>query len=229
MAFSKTEDGCFATIGKRPKYWTYNDGYLEGKGMIMGSHKRSKLIVGTFLDNGKLMCGASNGYVYQFAGKSCCGQNKKVHRGAVYCIAAVGNTFMTGGKDKRLRLFRGDEDWKTCVAEVKLLAYPRGLDFDEQADKIIVGCKDGVVYEYGFSTGKKNETLMWGHSQGEIWGLDINRQSPNIVVTTADDNKICVWDMEKRTRLCKSWINAKAGAKKKNGKGASTFSRKRPN
>jgi hypothetical protein len=39
---------------------------------------------------------------------------------------------------------------------------------------------------------------MWGHSEGEIWGLDIKRDSPNIVVTTADDNKICAWDMKKR-------------------------------
>jgi len=154
MCFSKTDDGCFATIGKRPKYWTYANGLLEGKGMIMGSFKRSKLIVGTFLQNGKMMCGASNGYVYCFAGKSCCGA-KKFHKGAIYCIASVGDTFMTGGKDKKLRLFK-DGDWKTCVAEVKLWAYPRGLDFDEEADKIIVGCKDGVVYEYGYTTGEQN-------------------------------------------------------------------------
>lgn len=70
---------------------------------------------------------------------------------------------------------------------------------------------------------------MWGHSKGEIWGLDIDSKNPNIVVTTADDNKICVWDMEKRCRVDKSWINKKGGKKNPRGKGASSFARTRPN
>lgn len=47
------------------------------------------------------------------------------------------------------------------------------------------------------------------------------------MITTADDNKICVWDTTKRERIGKGVINKKKGAKRK--RGASTMSRFRPN
>ena len=69
---------------------------------------------------------------------------------------------------------------------------------------------------------------MAGHSDGEVWGLSIHPSLPNIVVTSCDDNKICVWDMEKRCRIGKGTVNKKRGKKKKIG-GASTLSRFPPN
>ncbi len=48
---------------------------------------------------------------------------------------------------------------------------------------------------------------MQGHSDGEVWGLYIHPSKDNIVVTTCDDNKICVWDMQKRERIAKGTVN----------------------
>ena len=33
MAFSCVDEGTFATVGKRPKLWTFDGGMLEGKGL----------------------------------------------------------------------------------------------------------------------------------------------------------------------------------------------------
>ena len=68
---------------------------------------------------------------------------------------------------------------------------------------------------------------MQGHSDGEVWGLYIHPSKDNIVVTTCDDNKICVWDMQKRERIAKGTVNKKRGKKRKGG--ASTLSRFPPN
>ena len=69
---------------------------------------------------------------------------------------------------------------------------------------------------------------MWGHSDGEIWGLAIHPSNSNIVVTTCDDNKICVWDLAKRARIGRGTVNKKRGKRKRIG-GASTMSRFPPN
>lgn len=69
--------------------------------------------------------------------------------------------------------------------------------------------------------------LMSGHSDGEVWGLSIHPHDTNIVITTGDDNKICVWDTQKRERIAKGIVNKKRGKKRK--RGASTMSRFPPN
>ena len=68
---------------------------------------------------------------------------------------------------------------------------------------------------------------MHGHSDGEVWGLSIHPNEPNIVLTTCDDNKICVWDVNQRKRIHKGTVNKKRGKKRK--RGASTMSRFPPN
>jgi WD40 repeat protein len=64
MAFSTVDEGTFVTIGKRSKYWTYENGVLDSCSLKFGSQKRTTLIVGTFTDQGTLVCGGSNGRLY---------------------------------------------------------------------------------------------------------------------------------------------------------------------
>lgn len=104
MAFSTVDEGTFVTVGKRPKYWTYDNGMLTGKALIFGRAKRTTMVVAQYLENGKLIVGGLNGYLYVFNGNNCAGCIKQ-HKGAVFSISVVGNSVITGGKDKTLRLF----------------------------------------------------------------------------------------------------------------------------
>ena len=35
---------------------------------------------------------------------------------------------------------------------------------------------------------------MQSHSDGGIWGLDVDPSDPSRIVTSGDDNKIMIWD-----------------------------------
>jgi WD40 repeat protein len=59
-------------------------------------------------------------------------------------------------------------------------------------ERIIVGCRDGSIIE--LNAGQK-KTVMESHSDGEVWGLAVSTESPNIIVSAGDDNKLKVWDV----------------------------------
>ena len=84
-------------------------------------------MVGTFLENGKLICGGLNGRVYLFSGNNCI-KSVKHHKGGVFSISSVGNSLITGGKDKTLRLFPDGNIMNKECKVIKLYHYARGLD-----------------------------------------------------------------------------------------------------
>jgi len=108
-------------------------------------------------------------------------------------ISCIGNNLITGGKDKKLRVFPGG-NIKKGTPKYTIPHYARGLDQNASGD-ILVGCRNGVVYE--LVNGKQTE-ITRGHSDGETWGLAIDPSNSSIMVTTCDDNKILVWDTNKR-------------------------------
>jgi WD40 repeat protein len=64
---------------------------------------------------------------------------------------------------------------------------------------------------------------MESHSDGEVWGLDVSHQSPNLIVTAGDDNKVKVWDVGQFRCIATSELDASPGEKRKPGYGASTL------
>jgi len=68
---------------------------------------------------------------------------------------------------------------------------------------------------------------MQSHSDGEAWALAVCPQT-GLVLTSADDNKILVWDPEARKCIAQAIINETPGIRKKIG-GASTLSILPPN
>jgi WD40 repeat protein len=92
--------------------------------------------------------------------------------------------------------------------------------------KIIVGCRDGTITE--ISGGSKN-VLMESHSDGEVWGLDISKENPNLFVSSGDDNKVKVWDAVQHKCIATAELETKPGAKRKAGSGASTLANTAPN
>lgn len=93
----------------------------------------------------------------------------------------------------------------------------------------MIGHKNGTIKEYSLSGNSEPTELMWGHSSGEVWGLAVHPTLPNIVLTTGDDNKLCVWDMEAQEIISVTKINPKKGKKRKSGYGASSLSKFTPN
>ena len=62
-------------------------------------------------------------------------------------------------------------------------------------DKALVGLRDGTIYRLDLSNSSK-KTVMESHSDGEVWGLSLIKDTH--VITSGDDNKLKVWDISSR-------------------------------
>jgi hypothetical protein len=60
---------------------------------------------------------------------------------------------------------------------------------------MLVGLRNGSIYEV---SGDSRKELMFSHSEGEVWGLDVSNFPK--VCTSGDDNKIIVWDTAQRCK-----------------------------
>ena len=105
---------------------------------------------------------------------------------ANHTLRVVEDTILAGGSDNKLHLLDSSLNIQTSH---DIGSIPRACD--KLGDKIIVGCRDGTIYEI---VGGNKTAVMESHCDGEVWGLDVSPDNPNVFVTTGDDNKLKVWD-----------------------------------
>ena len=85
-------------------------------------------------------------------------------------MRSVGNYVMTGGRDKKLKVFRDGILSKPESFDLPALA--KAIDYDESTGQFLLGLKNGSVYTMTDS-GEMDE-VMSSHSTGEVWGLAIH-------------------------------------------------------
>jgi WD40 repeat protein len=108
---------------------------------------------------------------------------------------------------------------------IEVGACPRALDIQESM--ILVGLRDGSILT--ISAEDIKHILMESHSDGEVWGLEVDQSTPNTIITTGDDNKVMVWDTLQRRCVAKGTLDIAQGPERKPGFGASTLASARPN
>ena len=112
----------------------------------------------------------------------------EVHDGhaANHTLRIVENKILAGGADNKLHVL--DANFNVTTSH-DLGSIPRACD--AIGSKIIVGCRDGYIYEIA---GGNKKVVMESHCDGEVWGLDVSSDNPNVFVSVGDDNKLKVWD-----------------------------------
>jgi len=173
-----------------------------------------------WLSDGKCISGSVTGQIYVWTGANC-SKTINAHSGLVSTISAVPGGVVTGGKDNNIILFT--EDFKE-IRRFQVNALPKALDQNGQGD-FVVGLRDGSIVT--FAEGLHPQLVMASHSDGELWGLTVCPHTGN-VLTTADDNKIMIWNPKTKTCIGVGTINEKAGPKART-MGASTLSIFPPN
>lgn len=86
----------------------------------------------------------------------------------------------SGGKDGQVIQISSDGSY-TNVATFESAV--RAID--RHGGSMVVGLRNGTIMQDG-------REVMYSHSDGEVWGLDVS-DYPN-VCTSADDNQVIVWD-----------------------------------
>lgn len=83
----------------------------------------------------------------------------------------------------------------------------RGLDYFN--GNILVGLRNGMMYEFPEANPDAKKLVMAAHHEGEAWGLAIIPEE-NLLFSIGDDNKIMAYDYKEKKFLNKGTIAANA-------------------
>lgn len=104
----------------------------------------------------------------------------------------------------------------------------RGIDYFN--GKLLVGLRNGLMYEFSEANPDAKKLVMAAHHEGEAWGLAIIPEE-NLLFSIGDDNKIMAYDFVQKKFLNKGTIavNGSKNQEKIKKVTASTLSSYPPN
>ena len=213
----------FVTVGiKHIYFWFGDNGFDKKRGIFGSAGKMVNMTTCQWLSNGKAVTGGTNGLLYVWEENNLA-KTHSVHakNGANHTLRITEDKILAGGADYKLHVL--DSEFNITTSH-DVGSIPRACDL--LGDKIIVGCRDGTIYEI---EGENKKAVMESHCDGEVWGLDVSSDNPNMFVTVGDDNKLKVWDCSQKKCMNTIELEAKAGPKRKAGEGASTLAYNSPN
>jgi WD40 repeat protein len=105
---------------KHIKFWKIVGATCEGKkGVTGGKGEITSHLCGAFgVEPGEFFSGGSNGHIYCWAGSSLL-RTVSAHTGPVFTICALGEGFISGGKDGFIVLWNADCTEKLKEYEIK--------------------------------------------------------------------------------------------------------------
>jgi len=116
---------------------------------------------------------------------------------AIHSRGFVGSILWRAGK-----LYSGGKDGNVIVTDTTSMEQMHTIEFgnliraiDVSGAEMAVGLRNGTIYRCG-EDGSNKKIVMESHSDGEVWGLAVTGST---VLTSADDNKIKVYDTVKHT------------------------------
>ncbi|XP_041958628.1 echinoderm microtubule-associated protein-like 6 [Alosa sapidissima] len=134
----------------------------------------------------------------------------------VYFVAGVGVVYNTREHTQKFYLGHNDD----IIRQGYLLALVVSEEVNEdpvspppaqglsirsvcwKADRILAGTQDSEIFEVMVRDRDKPLLLMQGHSEGELWALDIHPKQP-LAVTGSDDRSVRLWSLADHTLIAR--------------------------
>ncbi len=205
----------FATAGsKHIKFWDVSTKVCK-KGIFGGKGEQTSFACVTWDNKGNCFTGGCNSQIYHWVDRNCQGTVKAHKSGFICSIRWMNDTLYSGGKDGQVVIT--DPSSMTVKSAIDFGCLIRAIDVKD--NNLLVGLRDGTIYQSDLSGGNK-KILMESHSEGELWGLasvDDNR-----IVTSGDDNKVKVWNINDRKCVSTGKVSTTNNKSKRGG--ASTLS-----
>ncbi|KAJ4919988.1 hypothetical protein JOQ06_006466, partial [Pogonophryne albipinna] len=191
---------------KHIKFWTLCGNALTPKKGVFGKTGDLQTILCVSTAKEELTySGALNGDVYVWKGFSLVRTVAAAHGAGIFSMHACEEGFATGGRDGCIRLW--DVDFKP-ITKIDLTEAEqgyKGLSIRSvcwKADRILAGTQDSEIFEVMVRDRDKPVLLMQGHSEGELWALDLHPKQP-VAVTGSDDRSVRLWSLLDHTLLAR--------------------------
>uniref|UniRef100_A0A3P9P894 EMAP like 6 n=1 Tax=Poecilia reticulata TaxID=8081 RepID=A0A3P9P894_POERE len=183
---------------KHIKFWSLCGNALTPKRGIFGKtgDLQTILCVASAKDD-ITYSGALNGDVYVWKGLTLLRTVQSAHGAGIFSLFSCEEGFATGGRDGCIRLW--DADFKP-VTKIDLREAEqgyKGLSIRSvcwRADRILAGTQDSEIFEVMVRERDKPLLIMQGHSEGELWALDVHPKKP-LAVTGSDDRSVRLWSL----------------------------------
>ncbi|KAH3854417.1 hypothetical protein DPMN_096959 [Dreissena polymorpha] len=221
--FRPDSDSQFVSVGvKHVKFWTVAGNQIVGKRARLTdagtgtSIKRLQTMLSiAFGANNVTYTGAMSGDVFVWQDNSLLRLVQKAHNGPIFSMFTTlrDGLIVTGGKEMPAKdngpVKLWDQEMKRCRA------FPlreKGLNPDVVKSvcrikgKILVGTKDNDIIEIAEKTGVI-QTLVGGHGEGEMWGLDRHPSLPQFI-TASYDGTLRIWDIAAKACVAKLSVTA---------------------
>ena len=180
---------CCSAGVKHIQFWSPNTKNYE-KGLF-GDGAMTSFSCCVFDQDGLCYTGGANSKIYVWEGR-----NYKTS------VAAHKGGFICALKWADGKLYSGGKDGNVVITNCATLEVEKSFNFgcliraiDVDHQKALVGLRDGTIFHLDIESQNKN-TIMESHSDGEVWGLASSDDTH--ILTTADDNKIKLWNLSSR-------------------------------
>ncbi|XP_045921154.1 echinoderm microtubule-associated protein-like 6 [Micropterus dolomieu] len=183
---------------KHIKFWSLCGNSLTPKRGIFGKtgDLQTILCVASAKDD-ITYSGALNGDIYVWKGLNLIKTVQSAHGAGIFSMYSCEEGFATGGRDGCVRLW--DVDFRP-ITKIDLREAEqgyKGLSIRSvcwRADRILAGTQDSEIFEVMVRDRDKPLLIMQGHSEGELWALDVHPKKP-LAVTGSDDRSVRLWSL----------------------------------
>uniref|UniRef100_A0A3B5AX58 Echinoderm microtubule-associated protein-like 6 n=1 Tax=Stegastes partitus TaxID=144197 RepID=A0A3B5AX58_9TELE len=183
---------------KHIKFWSLCGNALTPKRGIFGKtgDLQTILCIASAKDD-VTYSGALNGDIYVWKGLNLIRTVQSAHGAGIFSMYSCEEGFATGGRDGCIRLW--DVDFKP-ITKIDLREAEqgyKGLSIRSvcwRADRILAGTQDSEIFEVMVRDRDKPLLIMQGHSEGELWALDVHPKKP-LAVTGSDDRSVRLWSL----------------------------------
>jgi WD40 repeat protein len=214
----------FCTAGvKNIDFWRYEEAKLVKKRGIFGTAGNMCNMTSISYLNDFCLTGGTNGQVYKWSENQCI-RTYQIHSSGstIHSLNVISSKVLTGAKDNTIKVLNSS---MIIIRTIQMQSFARALDMFN--DIILCGNRDGSIIEV--MPDDQKVVLMQSHCDGEVWGLCVNANNDDIMVTVGDDNYIKVWDMVAKKCINSKELELEPGPPRKAGEGASTLATNSPN
>ncbi|CAF0889090.1 unnamed protein product [Brachionus calyciflorus] len=197
----------FVSVGfKHVKFWSLAGSELiKRKGVLTDWNSTGKklkkmptmLSIGFGLEN-LSYTGSMGGDVFIWKDNVLIRTILRAHQGPIFSMytSLFDGCIVSGAKEKSSPVKIWDKDMKKCLKELSLGSSSVVKSVCRIKNKIIVGTKSNDIFEIQEKT-SNIQSIVIGHSEGELWGL-ATHPNKSIFVTGSYDTNIKLWDIKTR-------------------------------